>query len=202
MLRRRANHCCPQHRSRGFPPPEQPPNCVVAAAAVRARTRRSLAEVPRAALQCKGWKTVVAWPSLSVALVPVPRPRQIAYRGGFPARVGSCESIMEARLCGATAVRHWRLRNRQNWPQTITEADVKEHPLTQHAKHFARFQIDHKKGLSALEFTWVFAFEADTGNDGAFMVTKTNSEAHQFVSANDLIYRPNGAHSNVNLFCN
>lgn len=109
---------------------------------------------------------------------------------------------MEARLCGATAVRHWRLRNRQNWPQTITEADVKEHPLTQDAKHFARFQINHKQGLSALEFTWVFAFEADTGNDGAFMVTETNSEAHQFVRANDLIYRPNGAHSNVNLFCN
>ena len=151
-----------------------------------------------------------AWPRTQIharaqttqaASLRVPLPRRIAARGGSPARFGPCESIMEARLCGTTAVRHWRLWNRQDGAQTIAEADVKEHPLAQHPKHLARFQINHKQCLSALEFPWIFAFEADTGNDGAFMVTETNSEAHQFVRANDLAYRPNGAHSNVNLFC-
>jgi hypothetical protein len=48
------------------------------------------------------------------------------------------------RLAGAGAVRDCGLRHRQNRANAVGVADVEQHPLRQHAAHFARFQVHHE----------------------------------------------------------
>jgi hypothetical protein len=75
----------------------------------------------------------------------------------------------------ARAVRHRALGHGQDWPHTIGIADVEQHPFRSHAAHRARFKIHYEQRLLAFNLARIAPLTAQSGNDGALVIPKSNS---------------------------